>query len=322
MTAQVIDMFSRQVVPEKPKLIRAPEFAPVLTVDELADYYLRRFEDPKTRREYTRDLRQYRAYLRLIHKIDVYEAYDQHVGDWKSYQLDVKDGAEASVRRRMSSVQGMYKYALANGYFNRDPFYGVKKPKISDNVQYTGLNLSDVRRLTHHVVHECPLRTRVVVLGMLLTGLRVSELLNADIEDLRPDGGVYKLHVIRKGKKRDAVEVPGIVVGMIRQLVGHRRTGPILLGTQGKRLAPQVAWRIVRRVGDQYLPDMAGMLHPHDMRHSFVSGVLLVTGGDLREAQWRAAHSDMNQTVRYSHALEQDESTTVEDLASAFGLCA
>jgi site-specific recombinase XerC len=66
---------------------------------------------------------------------------------------------------------------------------------------------------------------------------------------------------------------------------------------------------------------MTGKLHPHDMRHSFVSGVLLVTDHDLKEAQWRAAHADMNNTVRYSHALQRDESTTVEDLASTFGLC-
>jgi site-specific recombinase XerD len=265
-------------------------------------------------------MEQFREFLDDAYGIDVYDVFEYHVDDWKWYGLEELNGAKASVRRRMSSVQGMYRYAMASGYFNRDPFFGVKKPKVGNNVQYTGLNLSDLKRLTYHVQKECDLRTQVVVFGMLLTGLRVSELLNVDIEDRWPDGGVLKLRVTRKGGKPDAVELPRKVAGMVNELVGDRLTGPLLLGDQGKRLAPQVAWRIVRRVGDRYLPDMAGKLHPHDARHSFVSGVLLVTDHDLKEAQWRAAHADMNNTVRYAHALQRAESTTVEELASVFGI--
>jgi integrase/recombinase XerC len=324
MTAQVIDLFSRQRVPEAPVLSAVPElpeFTPVLSADDLVGYYLRRFSNENTRKEYTRDMEQYREFLDDAYGIDVYDVFEYHVDDWKWYGLEELNGANASVRRRMSSVQGMYRYAMASGYFHRDPFFGVKKPKVGDNVQYTGLNLSDLRRLTYHVLKECDLRTQVVVFGMLFTGLRVSELLNVDIEDRWPDGGVLKLRVTRKGGKPDTVELPHRVAGMVNELAGGRRTGPLLLGDQGRRLAPQVAWRIVRRVGDRFLPDMTGKLHPHDMRHSFVSGVLLVTDHDLKEAQWRAAHADMNNTVRYSHALQRDESTTVEDLASTFGLC-
>lgn len=321
MAAQVISLFTRQEVPQKPVLASVPEFRPGVPEDELADRYLRTFTG-RTVPEYTRDIRQYRAFLLNEHHIGLYEAEDYHVGDWKTYQLDTLDQSPAGTRRRMSSVHGMYRYAMANGLFNRDPFFSVKKPKVGDNTQYTGLDLSDVKRLTYHVFRECDLRAKVVILGMLTTGLRVSELLNADIGDVRLDGGRLKLHVVRKGGKRDCVEVPHSVSGMVNELVGDRAKGPLLLGARGNRLARQVAWRIVRNAGDQFLPDMTGRLHPHDMRHTFVSGVLLVTNGDLREAQWRASHADMNNTVRYAHALQAAESATIEDLSSVFGITA
>jgi site-specific recombinase XerD len=324
MAAQVINLFTRQEIPQERSLAPVPEFRPVVSEDELADRYLRTLSNLKTRREYARDIKQYRAYLRVAHKVSVYDAQDFHVGDWKSYQLDTLDRKPAGTHRRMSSVQGMYRYAMANGLFDRDPFYSVKKPKVGENIRYTGLDLSDVKRLTHHVFYEGDLRTKVVIFGMLTTGLRVSELLSVDIdpEVILVSGGRMRLNVVRKGGKRDRVELPHTVAGMVNELIGGRTSGPLLLGKQGKRLAPQVAWRIVRKAGDRFLPDMAGRLHPHDMRHTFVSGVLLVTGGDLREAQWRASHADMNNTVRYAHALEAAESTTVEDLSSVFGICA
>jgi integrase/recombinase XerD len=321
MTAQVINLFTRQEAGRGLSLVPVPEFSPVVSEDVLADSYLRTF-DGRTVPEYRRDIRQYRSFLRDVLGVGVYEAEAHHVGDWKTYQLDTMDGANSTVRRRMTSAQGMYRYAMANGWFNRDPFFAVKKPEVGANTQYTGLDLSDVRRLTYHVERECVLRARVVILGLLTTGLRVSELLNADIDALRLDGGRLKLHVVRKGGKPDAVEVPHSVGSMIHELAAGRSSGPILLGERGKRLAHQVAWRIVRNAGDRFLPHLAGKLHPHDMRHTFVSGVLLVTGGDLREAQWRASHKDMNNTVRYAHALQAAESATIEELSSVFGLSA
>ncbi|MFI0265578.1 tyrosine-type recombinase/integrase [Streptomyces luteogriseus] len=321
MTAQVINLFTREKAGPTLSLAPVPEFTPAVSEDELVDFYLRTF-DGRTVPEYSRDIRQYRAFLLDELNVGVYEAEAHHVADWKTYQLDTLEGAKSSVRRRMSSAQGMYRYAMANGWFNRDPFFAVKKPVVGENTQYTGLDLSDVRRLTYHVSRECDLRAKVVILGLLTTGLRVSELLNLDIGDVRPDGGRLKLHVIRKGGKPDVVELPHVVGGMVRELARGRNGGPLLLGAHGKRLARQVAWRIVRSAGDRFLPDHVGRLHPHDARHTFVSGVLLVTGGDLREAQWRASHADMNNTVRYAHALEMAESATVEDLSNTFGICA
>ncbi|MFE9833969.1 tyrosine-type recombinase/integrase [Streptomyces sp. NPDC005551] len=323
MTAQVIDLFSRR--PQGPVLSAVPQpaaFEPVYSADELVDAYLRTVSS-KSRADYTRDMRQYRQFLQTDSGLglDVYEARMPHVADWKTYMLDTLESAPRTVRRRMSSVGSMYQLAMAQGWYNQNPFYGVKKPSEGSVSQYTGLSLTDVEALSAHVRYACDLRTKAVIFTLLTTGLRVSELCNARREGLQARDGRWWLSVVRKGGKDDEVEIPRTAAGYLLEEVGMRDRGPLLLGARGGALARSVVWRIVRSVGDQALPHLAGRLHPHDTRHTFVSGVLLISG-DIKEAQWRASHADVNNTMRYAHKLKQLKSRTADELERVFGICA
>lgn len=320
MTAQVIDLFSRQSR-QTPSVVPQPTILlPSKTEDELVDAYLRRFHGT-TVNDYARDLRHFRQWTtgESGFGIDLYGVEEPHVGDWKTYMLDTLESSASTARRRMSSVDGLYKYAQAKGWYNQNPFYGVKKPTVGSMSQYTGLTLTDVEQLTSHVYYECDLRTKAVVFALLTTGLRVSELCNARIEGLRHSDDRLWLAVVRKGGKDDEVEIPRGSAGLLFEAIGNRTSGPLLLGAQGRALARSVVWRIVRSVGDRALPHLAGKLHPHDFRHTFVSGVLLLAG-DIKEAQWRAGHADVNNTMRYAHSLKMRESTTADDLEKVFGI--
>ncbi|MFE6739865.1 tyrosine-type recombinase/integrase [Streptomyces tubercidicus] len=326
MTAQVIDIFTRR--PVEPALMAVPELVlpqtppPRLTAHELVDAYLRTHHGT-TRDDYARDLAHFRRWLATDSGlgIDLYGVKTPHVGDWKAFSLDTMEWAPSTVRRRMTACEGLYKYASAEGIFGRNPFHGIKKPEVGSNIQYTGLSLTDVQQLGQYITYEADLQTRVAVSILMTTGLRVSEFCKALLERMRRQTGQVWLTVTRKGGKLDKVEIPQNTFSALCTYLDGRSSGPLVLGTRaGRALARQVAWRIVRSAGDSALPHLAGKLHPHDLRHTFVSGVLLLSG-DIKEAQWRAGHGDINHTIRYSHALQAMESKTASDLEKVFGLC-
>lgn len=326
MTAQVINLFTRQ--PEKSpepraalEIVPPPQiFVPHLSEDDLVSKYLLSYGGT-TEKDYRRDIAHFRAWLDA-QGIGLYDVYKPHAGDWREYMLDVAESAPSTARRRMTSVEGMYKTAMAEGWWNRNPFFRVKKPDVSDNIRYPGLCLDDVQVFMNWAYYSADLRTRALVVTLSTTGLRVSELCKARIEDIQPgEDGKMWLHVVRKGGRRGKVELPQRTLAAIREYVGDRTHGPILLGDKGRALARQVAWAIFRAAGDSALPHLTGKLHPHVSRHMFVSAVLLLSG-DIKEAQFMAGHRDINNTIRYTHILKAIKSKTADDLEKMFGLAA
>lgn len=318
MTAQVIDLFSRRapapltLVPEPVRPGRR------FSEDELVINFLA-LKGGSTVDDYRRDIVYYRRWLRELsgHGIDLYEAEEWHVGDWKKYMLEVEEWAPATARRRMTSVGGMYEWALRARLHDRNPEFAVKRPTVGDNTQYTGLVLTDLKLLANYAQTQ-PVRTTAVVALLMTTGMRVSELCKASVGGLEPDGPKVMLRITRKGGKNDRVEIPHGTYQVLSTYLGERSTGPLILGERGGAISRHVVWRMIRGLGDAALPHLAGKLHPHDLRHSFVSLLLLLTG-DARKVQGRAGHTDINHTFRYAHALEGRESTDVEELESVLG---
>ncbi|MFD4858354.1 tyrosine-type recombinase/integrase [Streptomyces atratus] len=314
----MIDLFSRRT---PPPLTLAPD--PVLpqrrfSEDELVANFLA-MKGGSTVDDYRRDIVYYRQWLRELsgHGVDLYEAEEWHVGDWKKYMLETKEWAPATARRRMTSVGGMYEWALRSRLHDRNPEYAVKRPTVGDNVQYTGLVLPDLKALSTHAKKQ-PIRTTAIVALLMTTGMRVSELCNASVDGLAWDGPKLMLRITRKGGKSDRVEVPQGTYQVLTEYLGDRSTGPLILGERGEAISRHVVWRMIRGLGDAALPHLAGKLHPHDLRHSFVSLLWLLTG-DARKVQGRAGHTDINHTFRYAHALEGRESTEVEELEAVLG---
>lgn len=319
MTAQVIDLFSRRK-PEPLKLVPAsvvPERR--FSEDELVEKFLS-LKTGTTVDAYRGDIAYFRKWLREMsgHGIDLYEAEEWHVGDWKKYMLETLDWAPATARRRMTAVGTMYEWALRSKMHDRNPEYAVKRPSAGDNVQYTGLDLDDLKRLADFVKSQ-PLQVQVIVALLMTTGMRVSEMCKASASGIVWDGPTPWLQVVRKGGNPDRVQIPQRTHRLLVEYLGGRSTGPLILGERGGVISRHVVWRLVRRAGDAALPRLVGKLHPHDLRHSFVSLVILLTG-DAEEAKKRAGHKDFNHTLRYKHALESRENTVVEDLEAVLGL--
>jgi integrase/recombinase XerD len=213
--------------------------------------------------------------------------------------------APTSLRRRAASIRGFYRFAYGDGLIGRDVAAHLDLPRQPRLLPET-LTVADVEAL----LEAAPdLRARALLELLYAAGLRVSEALGLDLEDLSLDGGFVR--VIGKGDKERLVPVGDVALDWLASWIGDGRPpllalhhveplrgGPLFLGDRGARLARQQAFAAVkaaaRRAG---LPDHVS---PHTLRHSFATH-LLEGGADLRIVQELLGHASISTTQLYTH---------------------
>jgi integrase len=134
---------------------------------------------------------------------------------------------------------------------------------------------------------------------LALNGLRVSEALGADIENLGLERGHRTLTILRKGGKVVTVPLAPRTARAIDLVVGERCDGPIFVGADGQRIHRHAAGRIVRRIARR--AGIAKRVGPHTLRHAFITAAL-DAGVPLRDVQEAASHADPRTTMRYDRA--------------------
>ena len=109
------------------------------------------------------------------------------------------------------------------------------------------------------------------------------------------------LKITRKGGKVATVPLAPRTAEAVDIYVGDRTTGPLFITRTGIRWHRTEAWRALRRLAKKAMPEKAGSLHPHDLRHAFVT-LSLDAGASLRDVQDAAGHADPRTTRRYDRA--------------------
>jgi len=135
---------------------------------------------------------------------------------------------------------------------------------------------------------------------LAVNGLRVSEALDADIDNLGIERGHRTLTILRKGGKIVTIPLAPRTARAIDLAIGERLEGPIFLRGDGQRMDRHGAGRIVARVAHR-----AGLrsknITPHTLRHASITAAL-DAGVPLRDVQEAASHADPRTTMRYDRA--------------------
>ncbi|MGA4544497.1 tyrosine-type recombinase/integrase [Uniformispora flossi] len=251
-----------------------------------------------TRTAYTRDLADYGAWCAEI-GIEILDARRVHVDAYVEH-LSRSGAAPSTVVRRLSAVSGFYAYAVDEGLIDRNPAARVRRPKVGENVQSTGLSRAEAGRLLAAAEAHSP-RAAVVANLLLFCGLRVSELCHAEVGDLGWERGHRVLTVTRKGGKRQRMVVPPRAGELIDTYLDGRTDGPLVATVTGRPLDRQGVWRLLRTLATTAVPHLADSLHPHDLRHACAT-LALDAGASLRDVQDLLGHADSRTTRRYDRA--------------------
>ena len=134
---------------------------------------------------------------------------------------------------------------------------------------------------------------------LALNGLRVSEALNTDVDDIGLERGHHTLRVNRKGGKTVIVPLAPRTARTVYLAIGERSAGPIFITDTGERMNRHQAARVVRRLARGAGIDKR--ISPHSLRHSFITAAL-DAGVPLRDVQEAASHADPRTTMRYDRA--------------------
>ena len=215
--------------------------------------------------------------------------------------------APTSLRRRAAALKGFYRFAFGEGLIGIDVAAHLDLPRMPRLLPET-LTAAETERLLGAPPPDA-LLDRALLELLYAAGLRVSEALRLDLEDISLDGAFVR--VIGKGDRERLVPVGEVAIEAIRAwLAGPRTTlvaahhvapirgGPLFLGTTGRRLARQQAWAIVKRAAAA--AGLPGRVSPHTLRHSFATH-LLEGGADLRIVQELLGHASISTTQLYTH---------------------
>lgn len=217
-----------------------------------------------------------------------------------------RGGAAAStVKLHAVALRIFFRHLLRRGRLPADPTEFLGVPKIERYLPET-LSAGEVDRLIAAAAATTPLeiRDRALVELLYSSGLRVSEVCGARLENLDLEKGFIR--VIGKGNKQRLVPVGGRAREALEAylatarpaLVSRRTGGEVFLSVRGRRLTPQRIWQLIVALAKR-----AGLereVHPHMLRHSFATH-LLEGGADLRIIQELLGHADISTTQVYTH---------------------
>ncbi len=219
-----------------------------------------------------------------------------------------------SLRRRAASIRGFYRFAFGEGIVSMDIASHLDLPRQPRLLPET-MTVGEVERLLEATGGEsgadAPRQVRDRALGELLyaAGLRISEALRLDREDLSLDGGFVR--VIGKGDRERLAPIGEVALAWLERYldevrpawlaishVAPVRGGPLFLTERGNRLARQQAWAMIRRASAT--AGLGDQVTPHTLRHSFATH-LLEGGADLRIVQELLGHASISTTQLYTH---------------------
>jgi integrase/recombinase XerD len=215
--------------------------------------------------------------------------------------------APTSLRRRAAALKGFYRFAFGEGLLGVDVAAHLDLPRMPRLLPET-LTQPETERLLAAPPPDA-FQDRALLELLYAAGLRISEALRLDLEDISLDGAFVR--VIGKGDRERLVPVGEVALEAIRAwLDGPRATlvaahhvapvrgGPLFLGRRGRRLARQQAWAMVKRAAAA--AGLSGRVSPHTLRHSFATH-LLEGGADLRIVQELLGHASISTTQLYTH---------------------
>jgi integrase/recombinase XerD len=296
-------------------MVRVPPDAPVPaaeTADTDVTRYLRHLEVERrmaanTLEAYQRDLSRLSAFAHTSgRRIAVLQRADLEAFVRGAMASGL---APSSVARLVAATRGLFKFLRLAGVVDANPAADLQSPRAFSSLP-AFLSTTDIDALlaAPDVATARGLRDRALIEVLYATGLRVSELVNLRLTDVRLDQGY--LQCLGKGHKQRIVPLGDEAASWVRQYVGEsrprlirKRESPWLFvnARGGARLSRSGFWKLLRAYGLK--AGVRGHLSPHVLRHSFATH-LLERGADLRAIQTMLGHADLSTTQIYTHVLE------------------
>lgn len=254
---------------------------------------------------YMRDIRQYKAYMNSIGIDNIYIVNQSLIQDYIC-RMENEGISSSTILRKMSSIRSYYRFLLHRDEISQDPTKNLKGPQNTRKLPSI-LTVGEINKLMDQPKGNNPkaIRDRAMLELLYGTGIRVSELINLNIDDIDTIKGKVRCKGTDKervmGIRNRALTYLNLYLENSRkQLIRDNDDGALFVNFHGRRMTRQGFWKIVKFYTKKAQIDKD--ITPHTLRHSFAIH-LLNEGADIHALQEILGHSDISTTQMYTQMM-------------------
>lgn len=253
-----------------------------------------------TLQSYERDILQYQEYVDK-NRINYAKVKQEDINQYLEHLGEI--GKKTStISRNLASIRSFYQFLIRIKKAKHDPTENIQSPKIEKRVPSV-LTSQEVELLLEQPkdVDLKGTRDKAMLEFAYATGMRVTEIISLDIDDVDLENGFV---ICRNGSKQRNIPLGSMSLKALKEYVEESR--PILMKDEkdkalfvninGGRLTRQGFWKIIKYYKEQ--AHITKDITPHVLRHSFATH-LLQNGADLKAIQTMLGHSDISSTQVY-----------------------
>jgi len=274
--------------------------------EDFSDYLIHtKSVSANTLDSYVRDVEHFLAYL---DQQGLDSPADADTELMKNYvkELTVLKKSNSTITRNIASIRCFYQYLILRNLADSNPARAVKLEKVEKKMPQILSGKEIELLLAQPNIKELKgCRDKAMLELLYATGIRVSELVDLNVEDINLHTGMLRC---KMGKSERMIPVYQAAVSMVSDYILRARSLIIIpdgghalfTNLNGRRLTRQGFWKIVKGYAEQ--AGIVKEITPHTLRHSFALH-LLENGADLKDIQLMLGHADISSTQVYVHML-------------------
>lgn len=253
---------------------------------------------------YSRDIKQFLNFLKE-NNIDFRNVKKTNVIAYILY-LQKESRAVTSISRSLASIRAFYRILLRNHIITYDPTLDLESPKVEKKVPQI-LTISEVESLLcmPNMSEPKGARDKAMLEVLYATGIRVTELVNLEVDDVNLEVGYIKCN----GNKERVIPIGKIAIEALDNYLKNYRhcfvkkeeERALFLNFHGEKMTRQGFWKIIKHYSA--LANIDKEITPHTLRHSFAAH-LIENGADLKSVQQMLGHSDISTTQIYAEMIK------------------
>ena len=255
---------------------------------------------------YIRDIRQYENWLQSSGETTVLDAGEVNIVGYLDH-LRGQGRSAATVSRSLASLKNFYAYLVSTGFLTDSPITGQLHVERGEKKLPQFLSGAEVDKLLAQpaAVDAKGIRDKAMLELLYATGIRVTELIDLDLDDYNPE--LKSIRVGDQKKSRSIPLYPAAIRAMHQYLTDTRSamvTDPdekaLFVNVGGSRMSRQGFWKILKHY--QAKAGIQQEITPHTLRHSFAVH-LIENGAELSAVKELMGHSDISSTQVYTQMI-------------------
>ncbi|SFJ69345.1 tyrosine-type recombinase/integrase [Thermoflavimicrobium dichotomicum] len=244
-----------------------------------------------------------------------------------------RENSRSGKQRKRASLRSLFRYLVKTHVLDRDPMEEYEDATLRSRSRQkvpVFLTREEALRLIQAIstYHEkkkrknwLEARDLAIILMLLNTGMRVSELINLNINSIQTDGDLIRVMIIGKGGKERILKLNNKTVEALQEYLKQRPTphdtkhqDALFLNKNLGRISRKAVSEVVKKyVREANLPPKAAAISPHKLRHTLAT-LLLANGENLRVVQEILGHSSIQTTQIYTHVINTEKDQALDRL--------